>query len=124
MSNDEPVDILIVDDRPALRLLLKRDFALLLLDVQTPDMDGFETAALIRQNERTKSLPIIFIKHAESPCRTSQKPDKLTLGFWTPYRQHSLDEFPVRMLSASYSPIGKCSHRVALGPLGRVAPWN
>ena len=80
------MNILIVDDKPAnllalrkilvkpgldiieatsgndaLALLLKYDFALILLDVQMPDMDGFETAEIIRGNEETKSIPIIFV---------------------------------------------------------------
>lgn len=45
----------------ALRLTLKRDFALVLLDVQMPGMDGFETAELMRANPKTHHLPIIFI---------------------------------------------------------------
>ena len=83
---DEKVSILIVDDRPdkllahetvlaelnqnlvrassgkeALRCLLKQDFAVILLDVNMPMMDGFETAALIRQRQRSETTPIIFI---------------------------------------------------------------
>jgi signal transduction histidine kinase/response regulator RpfG family c-di-GMP phosphodiesterase len=83
---DEKVNILIVDDRPdkllaheilleelnqnivkatsgkeALRCLLKQDFAVILLDVNMPEMDGFETAAMIRQRPRTETTPIIFI---------------------------------------------------------------
>jgi two-component system, sensor histidine kinase len=45
----------------ALRYLLERDFALVLLDVQLPRMDGFETAALIRNRPRSRFTPIIFI---------------------------------------------------------------
>ena len=45
----------------ALSLILKHDFALLLLDVQMPGMDGFETASLIRGNKETAELPIIFV---------------------------------------------------------------
>ena len=45
----------------ALRYLLERDFALVLLDVQLPQMDGFETAALIRNRPRSRFTPIIFI---------------------------------------------------------------
>lgn len=45
----------------ALRCLLKDDFALILLDVQMPGMDGFETATLIRQRMRCRHTPIIFL---------------------------------------------------------------
>jgi len=83
---EDSVDILIVDDLPdkllvlttvleelgqnlvvvgsgreALRQLMERDFAVILLDVNMPDMDGFETAALIRQHKRCAKTPIIFI---------------------------------------------------------------
>ena len=86
MSADERPNILLVDDIPqnllaleavleplgcnlvkatsgeqALRALLKDEFALVLLDVQMPELDGFETAALIKQRERTKNVPIIFL---------------------------------------------------------------
>jgi CheY-like chemotaxis protein len=79
-------NILIVDDRPdkllaleailaslgeniiqarsgkeALRLLLRHDFAVILLDVSMPGMDGFETASLIRQRLSSEHTPIIFI---------------------------------------------------------------
>ena len=80
------VNVLLVDDRPenllaleailnsssynlvqansgmeALRCLLNQDFAVILLDVQMPGMDGFETATLIRSRDRSRSTPIIFI---------------------------------------------------------------
>src|SRR5688572_2229645 len=85
---EEPdkVNILIVDDRPekllaleacisqldenivransgkeALKALLHQEFAVILLDVSMPTMDGFETAALIRQRPRTEHVPIIFV---------------------------------------------------------------
>ena len=45
----------------ALRCLLNDDFAVILLDVLMPGMDGFETAALIRQRERSQHTPIIFL---------------------------------------------------------------
>ncbi len=86
LGSDERVNILIVDDAPgklvahesvllnlgetvvkatsgreALEQLLKRDFAVILLDVNMPDMDGFETAAMIRQRPRFEHTPIIFI---------------------------------------------------------------
>jgi CheY-like chemotaxis protein len=47
--------------REALRHLLSGDFALILLDINMPDMDGFETAALIRKRKSSEHTPIIFI---------------------------------------------------------------
>ncbi|MFN3653537.1 MAG: response regulator [Armatimonadota bacterium] len=86
MQSDQPVNILMVDDRPenlvalesvlsdlgqnlvkassgteALRRLLEDDFAVILLDVQMPGMDGFETARLIRERERSQHTPIVFL---------------------------------------------------------------
>ena len=80
------INILIVDDRPenllvlesllenmncniikansgneALSLMFDYDFALVFLDVQMPEMDGFETAELMRSNLRTKYIPVIFV---------------------------------------------------------------
>ncbi|WP_407561576.1 two-component system response regulator [Streptomyces sp. 184] len=45
----------------ALKALLTEDFAVILLDVQMPGMDGFETAAHIKRRERTRDIPIIFL---------------------------------------------------------------
>src|SRR5947209_3085624 len=45
----------------ALRCLLNDDFAVILLDVQMPVMDGFETAAHIKERERSRHIPIIFL---------------------------------------------------------------
>src|SRR5260370_17143286 len=45
----------------ALRHLLNDDFAVILLDVKMPGMDGFETASLIRERERSRHTPIIFL---------------------------------------------------------------
>ena len=86
MESKYKQNILLVDDRPenlmvleniledpgrnflkaesgedALRVLLKEDVSLILLDVQMPGIDGFETAALIRGTQRTKNIPIIFV---------------------------------------------------------------
>lgn len=86
METDQQANILLVDDRPenllvlesvlgdlgcnlvkaqsgseALRWLLNQDFAAVLLDVNMPGMDGFETATLIRQRSRSEHTPIIFV---------------------------------------------------------------
>lgn len=45
----------------ALTLTLRHDFALVLLDVQMPEMDGYEVAQIIRQDEDTRKIPIIFM---------------------------------------------------------------
>jgi PAS domain S-box-containing protein len=47
--------------KEALRYLLNQEFAIILLDVSMPGMDGFETAALIRQRPRSEHTPIIFV---------------------------------------------------------------
>ncbi len=84
--DDVKVNILIIDDKPekvlaleavleelgqnivcahsgreGLRCLLNGDFAVILLDVNMPGMDGFETAAMIRQRQASRDVPIIFI---------------------------------------------------------------
>jgi signal transduction histidine kinase len=86
MLSEQPINILLVDDRPenllaleallqplgyrlvkarsgqeALRCVLQYDFAVILLDVQMPNIDGFETAELIRRRELSRSTPIIFL---------------------------------------------------------------
>ena len=53
--------VIATSGRDALRHLLREDFALILLDVRMSDMDGFETAALIRQRRQSEHTPIIFV---------------------------------------------------------------
>lgn len=86
MFLEERVNILLVDDHPenllalgaileipsynlvkalsgeeALKCLLYQDFAVILMDVKMPRMDGFETAAIIRDRKRSRHTPIIFL---------------------------------------------------------------
>src|SRR5262249_33552909 len=50
----------------ALRLLNEENFAAILLDLQTPDIDGFEAACQIRNQERSRNTPIIFLNGPEN----------------------------------------------------------
>ena len=56
----------------ALRQILRRDFAVILLDVNMPDMDGFETASLIRSYKRAAHTPIIFITSYADEMQTAR----------------------------------------------------
>jgi signal transduction histidine kinase len=56
----------------ALRLVLQHEFAVILLDVNMPGMDGFETAALIRQRKKSAHTPIIFVTAFTDDLRMSQ----------------------------------------------------
>jgi PAS domain S-box-containing protein len=61
------VDVVEADSgEQALREVLVHDFAVILLDVQMPGMDGLETAELIKARERSRDVPIIFLTAAES----------------------------------------------------------
>jgi signal transduction histidine kinase/DNA-binding response OmpR family regulator len=93
----EPVNILVVDDRPdkllafesileslgesvitarsgeeALQRVLEHEFAVILLDVNMPGMDGLETAAYIRRRPRTAHTPIIFVTAYSDAVHTTQ----------------------------------------------------
>src|SRR5260221_3908221 len=97
MTSADKTNILIVDDMPekllvyqtvleelgqnlvavgsgaeALRQFLRMDFAVILLDVSMPDMDGFETAQLIRQRRRSAHTPIIFLTAFGDEMRTAK----------------------------------------------------
>jgi PAS domain S-box-containing protein len=65
----EPLRVEVVEadsGEQALREVLVQDFAVILLDVQMPGMDGIETAELIKARERSRDVPIIFLTAAES----------------------------------------------------------
>jgi signal transduction histidine kinase len=60
----EPLDqtlVSVASGEEALRQVLKRDFALILMDVQMPGMDGFEAAHILKQRERSRHIPILFV---------------------------------------------------------------
>ena len=94
----EPAKVLIVDDRPenllaleailgslhvelvragsgeeALRVLLRSEVALILLDAQMPGMDGYETAVRIKRRQRTKDVPIIFLTAVDKDPSSSYR---------------------------------------------------
>jgi CheY-like chemotaxis protein len=61
-----PVEPVAVESgEAALKQLLLDDFAVILLDAQMPEMDGFETASHIKRRERTRHVPIIFLTAAD-----------------------------------------------------------
>ena len=55
----------------ALKALLQQEFALILMDVMMPDMDGYETAELIRRRESSRYTPIISSPRTSEATRTS-----------------------------------------------------
>jgi len=61
LENLEVTFITALSGKEALSQAIRHDFALILMDVQMPIMDGFETAELLMANEKTKHIPIIFI---------------------------------------------------------------
>ena len=68
--SDVPAQLVLVQSgEDALRQLLKDEFALVLLDVRLPKMDGFEVAAAIRSLERSRRMPIIFMSANEDRRR-------------------------------------------------------
>lgn len=96
IARESKMNILLVDDRPenlltlesileredrcilkasggneALRMAIKENIGLILLDIQMPDIDGVEVARLLRSNNRTRHIPIIFVSavsKSERPC--------------------------------------------------------
>src|SRR5438105_15279205 len=97
MSAEDKANILVVDDLPekllvfqtileelgqnlvmvrsgsdALREVLSREFAVILLDVNMPDIDGLETAKLVRQYKKSAHTPIIFITAYADEMQTAQ----------------------------------------------------
>ncbi|WP_054469679.1 PAS domain S-box protein [Planktothricoides sp. SR001] len=69
LSNVEATCVKVTSGRQALKCLLEQEFALILLDVKMPEMDGFETAEIIRQREKNETTPIVFVT-AYNPSET------------------------------------------------------
>lgn len=70
MLSDVPAQLVLAHSgEEALRQVLKQEFALILLDVRLPKMDGFEVAAAIRSVERLRRTPIIFMSANEDRRR-------------------------------------------------------
>jgi two-component system, NtrC family, sensor kinase len=59
--------VLVRSGNEALRQLLKKDFAVMLLDVQMPEMDGYEVARYARENPTTRAVPILFLTAGGTP---------------------------------------------------------
>jgi CheY-like chemotaxis protein len=73
---DVPARLVLAESgEEALRQVLKSDFALILLDVRLPKMDGFEVAAAIRTLPRTQRVPIIFMSANEDRRRRPREGD-------------------------------------------------
>jgi len=123
MQANEPVRILMVDDRQenllalevslsgenyefvratsgkeALRILLQgQNFAIILMDVQMPIMDGFETAELIRKSEKFKHVPIIFL------TATTDAPEDIFKGYKTGAVDYMVKPLSADILKAKVS---------------------
>lgn len=138
-ANTVKFNILIVDDRPenlitletiidspelniikalsgneALAIMLEHEISLVLLDVNMPGMDGFETAELMRGSEKTKSIPIIFI------TATYRQPKQIFRGYETgavDYLYKPLDRKILQNKIRAYIEFFKQKHALQLATL-------
>ncbi len=60
LENEDRVLLMANNGKDALKITLNKDIDLIILDVQMPDMDGFEVAQILKSNKKTKDIPIIF----------------------------------------------------------------
>ncbi len=129
-----PVSILIVDDRPndammlsevlsnpayeivvansgpaALKRVLTQDFALILMDVVMPEMDGFEVASVIKQRERSRHTPIVFLTAAGQDVRAIYQ--AYSVGA-VDYLSKPLDEVIVRAKVAIFADLFRKDRRI------------
>jgi PAS domain S-box-containing protein len=130
LSPTEQLPILVVDDRPnnlvaleavlaplglgvttatsgeeALRLLLERDFALILLDVRMPGIDGIETARMIKARERTAEVPIVFLTAAADEVSTTVR------GYDVGAVDYVLKPFDEDLLRSKVAVLAELEHR-------------
>jgi PAS domain S-box-containing protein len=140
-SPDKPVNILLVDDKPenlvaltsvlltsvlprpdykittalsgeeALSYLLREEFAVILLDVMMPGMDGFETATLIKAREKTRSVPIIFVTAIAGDLKDIYR--GYTVGA-VDYIQKPLDPDVVRAKVAVFADLFRSKKKIEL----------
>lgn len=92
----ERLDVELVEagsGREALRKLLLQDFALVMLDVVMPDVDGREVARLMRQRDRTRKTPVMFVTAADPG---SEMPGEKASGGPVEYLHKPLDPEDVR----------------------------
>lgn len=133
-ETDHVVDILIVDDKPAnivsleailaredynlvpatsgmeaLKHILKRDFAVILLDVMMPEMDGFEFARLVKQRMRSTRTPIIFLTAIATDFRYLQEGYQVGA---VDYLQKPLDSSIVRAKVAVFVDLFRKNERI------------
>src|SRR5437763_7174384 len=117
MADGARADILIVDDREdnllalenilatlgqnivrassgqqALDILLNREFAVILLDVRMPEMDGLETADYIRKSKRSRFTPIIFVTAGDDNL------DRMAQGYSIGAVDYIIKPIPIEML--------------------------
>jgi PAS domain S-box-containing protein len=147
----EGLDLTLVEAQSgeeALRQLLEGQFAVILLDVQMPGLDGFETAKLIRGREETRHIPIIFQTAYEADRATVEKAYMLgavdflvkpllpvvlrakVTGFVELFQQRRRIEERTAELRASEERFrllvdGTADHAIyMLDPTGRIVSWN
>src|SRR3712207_8110452 len=73
-----PIEVVpVTNGEDALKQLLVKDYALILLDARMPGMDGFETARHVKQRERTRHIPILFLTAADYDPHIDRKSTRL-----------------------------------------------
>lgn len=100
----------------ALKLLLKGDFSLILLDVCMPVLNGFETAALIRERPKTRDIPIIFITAVNKSDEDEAK------GYAVGAVDYVIKPFDPDALKAKVALLGRLANRESIRKEDRTLP--